>query len=245
MIAEKKEVENKTFGVCPVCNGEDLALPHFNSFVHGKICNECFTKLHQKPLAFDEYDLQPDELTKEQVAEKLQCSLRNIEILKKNGKLPAQKLRRRVDGVVRSQLIFKVADIEAYKKGIDAPMNVPTVEKAKMNEQSEAALTSPNFGFDVVNRFAEVMNNFLPRKNIYTELTGKTRISVEELASVSGIAKSILSKAIDEAVKNGSLRHYTGERGKSVYRTDELEFLVDNLPPTPKQLPPKKKTEDL
>ncbi len=240
MSAKAKTAPQNDNDGCPVCLNDEVPLTHYDNKIKLKICDECWTKSHQKPLPLDEYDLQPDERTKEQVAEILQCTTRNVEILKKAGKIPAQKLRRRVDGTVRSQLIFKVSDIENYKKEIDAPKEIPFVVKTNAAEQNEIRNSSPELAFD----FMEKMNNFAqmmqPKKSMLTELTKKIFIGIDELAQVSGIAKSRLEIAIKEAEQKEVLRHFTGERGKSVYRCDELDLLIENLPPTPKQLPPKK-----
>lgn len=180
------------------------------------IHDEQFVKEHQ----FDEYTLQPDERTKEQVAETLQCSTRNIEILKKAGKLEAQKLRRRVDGIVRSQLIFKTADIEKYKKEIDAPVNLPKVEKmesglqeTKQSENQKFPSSSPDFANRFFNMMTQSMQtNLLPAKDEPPFLT------VKEAAEFSHLSESCLRHLVND----GTLGKFTGTKGETMISRKQL-----------------------
>ena len=226
---------------CPICLNDDVPLPHFDNKLKLKICDECWTKAHQKSLPLDEYDLQPDELTKEQFAEKAGVSIRNIEIWKASGKLPSEKIRRRINGTVRKTTIFKVADVEKFLAGENIKVNFPNVEKTKTTEQSEENINSQAFAFNFMEGMNQLAQMMQTKKSILTELSGKIFIGIDELAQFTGIAKSRLEIAIKEAEEKEVLRHFTGERGKSVYRCDELDLLIENLPPTPKQLPPRRK----
>ncbi len=192
-----------------------------------------------KEIAGDEYDLQPDELTKEMFAELAGwTSDRNVENLMKAGKIAYTQPRRRIKGVVRNKVtIIKRADAEAFLNQ-DKDKRRGVIEKPNGSERTGTLATSPAFA----NNFMDFMNQFAtPRKSILTELSGKIFIGLDELARFSGIAKSRLEIAIKDAEQTGSLNHYTGERGRSVYKCEQLDFLIENLPPTPKQLPPKKK----
>jgi hypothetical protein len=188
----------------------------------------------------DEYDLQPDELTKEMFAELAGwTSDRNVENLMKAGKIAYTQPRRRIKGVVRNKVtIIKREDAEAFLNQ-DKDKRHGVIEKPNGSEQTGKLATSPAFA----NNFMDFMNQFAaPRsKSILTELSGKIFIGIDELARFSGIAKSRLEIAIKDAGEKGILNHYTGERGRSVYKCEQLDLLIENLPPTPKQLPPKKK----
>lgn len=153
MIAKKSKVENKTnFGTCGKCKKEKVLEHELKK--NGQVCDECYLEITQIEIPTDEYSLQPDELTKEQFAEKAGVSMRNIEIWKKAGKLPAQKLRRRVNDVVRSQLIFKSKDVENFLKDENKPVNLPTVEKEMETQSLQLTKSAENLFLETSQIFA-------------------------------------------------------------------------------------------
>jgi hypothetical protein len=175
-------------------------------------------------MSFDEYDLQPNELTKEQVAEILQCSTRNIEILKKKGELPAQKLRRRIAGVVRSQLIFKAEDIDEYKKEKDAPVEIPTVEKemdqiglAKANtgEQNEMVTASFAFGLNKMAEIAESMKNLLPVASV---ADAPPFLTLKEASEFTRLGQAEIKRLVDADV----LKSFKGSHGEILVSRKQL-----------------------
>ena len=225
MIAEKAEVEN--LEVCPICDVEDNLIHHYSP-INKQICDQCYLKLHQKPLPLDEYDLQPDELTKEQFADKAGVSLRNIEIWKKAGKIPAQKLRRRVNDVVRSQLIFKSEDVEKFLSGANEAVNLPKVEKENKSlektntgEQSDFLNASQMFVAESLGKFADSMNNFTENmtKQLPVAVTdAKPFLNIKEAAEFSEISESCLRGLVKDAV----LTKFTGKHGEVLISRKQL-----------------------
>ena len=222
MIAKKSKVENQE--VCPICDVKDDLIHHYSP-LNKNICDNCYTKLHQKPLPLDEYDLRPDELTKEQFADKAGVSVRNIEIWKKAGKIAAQKLRRRVNDVVRSQLIFKAADVEEFLKDENKAVNLPKVEKTesnqlektKTNEQGEFLNTSQMFVAEKLGQFADAMNTFTKQLPGATT-DAKPFLTVKEAALEFHLSESCLRGL----VKDGVLTKLTGKNGETIISKKQL-----------------------
>ncbi len=95
--------------------------------------------------------------------------------------------------------------------------------------------------------FFEMLNNKLdsiaPVKKgrpSLAELTGKVCIDLDELAEVSGMSKTVIEKAVRNAEADKTLHRYPGRRGKAVYRCEELETVIDNLPAIEKPARPGK-----
>jgi transposase len=76
------------------------------------------------------------------------------------------------------------------------------------------------------------------------DITGKLFLDVDELHDVSGVSITELKRAVDRGLKDGSLQHYSGKNRKSVYRAEQLDILLENLPPTAPPKPPKKKPRE-
>jgi hypothetical protein len=222
MIAEKAAVENS--GICGICKTEkDLTQ---QSQVHGAICEDCYLQKFQIGIPMDEYDLQVDELTKEQVAEKAGVTLRNVEIWKKEGKIPAEKLRRRVGGVVRKQLIFKVAEVEKFLNGQNQPVKIPTLEleKAK-NEQTEFLNASQMFVAENLGKFADAMNQFTDTVTKQLPAAGPEQrelfIPVKQASLEYGISQAEIKHLITEKI----IRGFTGSNGEIKVSRKQIENL--------------------
>jgi hypothetical protein len=84
----------------------------------------------------DAYTLLPNELTKEQVAEKAGVSLRAVEKWKAEGKLRAHKTRKRIPDpntgkpVIKQVLIFMQDDVETFFQERDAPAEPAMADRA-------------------------------------------------------------------------------------------------------------------
>jgi hypothetical protein len=175
----------------------------------------------------DEYDLQPDELTKEMLADKAGVSIRTVEIWKKEGKLPAQKIRRRIDGVVRKTTIFKTADAEKFLTGENAATEFPKVEKQQtaMQEtnkgENDFFAASQMFVAENLGKFAESMNNFTEQfktNQLPPAQTEKPFLNVKEAADFSGLSES----CIRQLVKDEALKKFTGKHGETVVSRKQL-----------------------
>ena len=243
MIAkEAKKTNNK----CIKCN-KKKELPHKTQHgdKKGLMCADCFIKVKQNDLPIDEYSLQSNEMTKQMVADELQCSLRNVEILKKKGKIPAKKLRRRVGKAIRLQVIFDKKDVENYQKATDEETHFPQLEKTNKESSKQLQPASNDFMQQSQIAILEMLGNMNQNQNKSTlsDLTGKIFIDLKEFANVSGIGKSKLHNMIREAEKAKTLERYAGERGKAVWKCEDLDGLLDNLAPTKiiNKLPPKPK----
>ena len=246
----KAATAETTTGTCAKCKTEQILQHELNK--NGQICDPCYLEIHQIGLPLDEHSLKPNEVTKEIFAEMAGwTSVRNVEKLKKGGKIPFTEARRRVGNVVRPVTIFQLDDVNNFlNKG--KPLRPGTIDK---EPEPQTAMQQQNNMPEINSQLLEFVGQTLqdlyrklderPKTSGLTELTRKLFLSVGELATVSGISKSRLDEAIKGAVARGTLQHYTGERGKSVYKCEELDILIANLPPTPKQLapPPKKKAD--
>ena len=216
MVAQKKAVENSV-GICPICSTQDN-LPHFYSPENANICDECYTKLHHKPLPLDEYDLRPDEMTKEQFADKAGVGLRAVEIWKKQGKIQAQKLRRRVDGVVRQQLIFTTGDVEEFLSKSNEAVNLPKVEK-EFN-QLEKTNDGENFGNSQMfaNQFMNMFAHTLQNPNLLPGKEEPPFMTVKEAAEFSHLSESCLR----QLAADGTLTKFTGKHGETMISRKQL-----------------------
>ena len=181
--------------------------------------DENWVKEHQKPLALDEYDLQPNELTKEQFAEKAQVSLRNIEIWKKAGKIQAKKVRRRVDGIVRSQLIFDVADVEKFLSGANEPQILPKIERdvteiQKTNENENHNFNSSQmFGFmNFMQNLPKILPTAAPMEN------AQPFLNVKDAAEFTHLSESCLR----QLVADETLTKFTGKHGETMISRKQL-----------------------
>lgn len=226
MVTKKAKVEN--IGVCGKCEKEK-DLPH-DTKSNGKVCDDCFIELNEAGLTFDEYDLRPDERTKEQAADYLQCTTRNIEILKSSGKLAAQKRRRRVNGIVRKQLIFKTSDLEKFKNAADQPTEVPTVvkenemQKTNIEENNEILSSSQLFVAEKLGQFAEAMNHFsrqLPGMAAAPTDNQPKFLTVEEASKEYRLAQAEIHRLIED----GSLRKLKGSKGEILISRKQIEEL--------------------
>lgn len=199
----------------------------------------------------DEYTLQPDEMTKEMVRAELGFkNVRSVEMLKKNGEIPATKLRRRVDGEVRQQVIFKRSDVMEYKNKSNSPVNVPTVVKESAAPIRDGAIEKAGMNEQFINFFGAMFQELAgkidnqPKLSRLAQISGAMFLDLDDAAKFSGIGKTRLETAIHEAEKNG-LQRFSGERGKAVWRCEDLEKVIESIPPTmiTKRLPPQKKKE--
>lgn len=168
----------------------------------------------------DEYSLKSDELTKEQFADKAGVSVRNVEIWKKDGKLPAQKLRRRIDGVVRTTTIFKLADVDEFLNKKNEATQFPVVERNNMLAKTSENDFSQQFVFETLNKFADSMNNLA--SNItppqLPPVAEKPFLNVKEAAEFSGLSES----CIRQLVKTEQLTKFTGKNGETVISRKQL-----------------------
>ncbi len=207
------------------------------------IQDETWVKEHQKPLPLDEYELQPDEITIEQFAEKASVSTRAVQkwLTARLISYELKNKRNPKDGAIREIRIFKTADVDEFlnnrSKGKLSPKldKVMREEPTNNNEHSQVPMFSPDAAFGFLEKLAAQLQ---PKQSVLTQLSNKIFIGLDELALYSGIAKARLEPAIKQALEKGTLQHFTGERGKSVYKCVELDLIIENLPPTPKQLPP-------
>jgi hypothetical protein len=194
-------------------------------------------------MAPDEYALRDDEMTKEQFAEKAGVTLRAVEGWKADGKIAAEKVRRRgADGKVRKQLIFKTDDVDAYLNEADEPVKIPTRDKG--NGRADDTRQGDMLG--LMSHLFEQLGN-QPRMSKLEQLSGKLFLDAEDAAKVSGIAKSRIVEAIHLAESlpedGGRLQRFTGDHGRAVWRTTDLEKVIETIPPVPiaRRLPPKRK----
>ncbi len=179
----------------------------------------------------DEYTLQPDEMTKEMVRAELGFkNVRSVEMLKKNGDIPAQKLRRRVDGEVRQQVIFKREDVLKFKTKSDSPVNIPTVEKsnamekAKSTEQSEFLNASQVFVAEKLLEAANIMQSFTKQLPGAAAPMGDDKpkfLTVEQASNEYGLAQAEIKRLI----KDGVIRGFTGSKGETLVSRKQIENL--------------------
>ncbi|MGI8642409.1 MAG: hypothetical protein ACR2MG_20970 [Pyrinomonadaceae bacterium] len=226
MKAEKAEVDN--FGKCGKC-GKSKTLPQ-HSKTDGDICEDCYLEKFQIDLPLDEYTLQPDELTKEQFAEKAQVTIRAVEIWKAAGKLPSQKLRRRIDGTVRKTTIFKTADVEEFLKAENSKGNIPKVEnttsmqKTNTGEQNDFLNASQMFVAENLGKFADSMNNLTESLVRQLPVPGappadaKPFLNIREASEFSEISESCLR----QMVKDAALTKFTGKHGEVLISRKQL-----------------------
>jgi hypothetical protein len=198
--------------------------------------------------AGDEYDLKPGEMTKEMVADKAQVTLRAVEMWKKEGKLPARKERRRIKGTetIRKQLIFLEKDVDEFLNGENVPTHVPTIAKSDgNNNQALQTAVDTDKLFNLFGAMFQEMNN-QPRLSRLEQLSGKLFLDIDQASEVSGISKAKLTAAIHEAENaedpQSRLQRFSGDHGRAVWRTRDIEMLIETIPPTPilKRLPPRK-----
>jgi excisionase family DNA binding protein len=220
MIAET--AKEKNVGTCGKCKKEkDLTQ---ETKLHGQVCEDCYLEKFQIGMSFDEYDLQPNELTKEQVAEILQCSIRYVQMLVKKGAIPAQKLRRRVGGVVRENLIFKTEDIDDYKKEKDSPVELPTVvkemdqtglAKANTNEQNEMLTASVAFGLNKMVEIAESMKKFFPAAPV---ADAPPFLTLKEASEFTRLGQAEIKRLVDADI----LKSFKGSHGEILVSRKQL-----------------------
>lgn len=158
----------------------------------------------------DEFDLQPGEMTKEMVRQRLGCSVRKVEMLKADGKLAAEKKTRRIDGVVKpNQLIFREEDVEKYiHDEANKSTKIPTIESQAM---------------EIVRPTAEIQTQAIamlgralgvgPRKDPFLEVDAAAE---EYNLSVAGIKGMI---------KTGALTRYPGKNGRTMISRRQIENL--------------------
>jgi len=79
-----------------------------------------------------------------------------------------------------------------------------------------------------------------PRLSQLAQMSGILFLDADGAAQFSGIGKTKIIKAIHAAEDAGTLQRYSGEHGKAVWRTDDLQTIIESMPPTVivKRLPP-------
>ncbi len=231
-MSAKAELKEKT-GFCAKCKKEDVSISELKR--NRQLCEDCYLKIHQIELPLDEYTLRADELTKEQFAEKAQVSIRNVEIWKASGKLPAEKVRRRVNGTVRKTTIFKLADVEKFLAGENIKVSFPTFEK-------ETAAPSGNNSMQLANKnenhsleFSQLFAN----ENIgLTDRMIKAQLDKAEADAKRAIYEGNLTFPLDEAAElfNLSIVHlkadaktFKGKNQKLMITKKNLDLYLENL----------------
>lgn len=230
-----KTAEENFIELCERCDTNKALAKHAN-----RLCDDCYHEINQIPLPLDEYTMQPDEMTKEQVAEKSGgVSVRAVEKWIKAGKIEAQTVSRRgKDGIIRETTIIKVEAFNEFKENKGKAIKRPVIDTNE-SEHTELMSSSQPFGQQNALQFAQILSQVMqPRKQSLAELTGKLHLDLDEFAEVSGLAKEYLKRAITGATADGRVRNFPGKNGKTVYRTDELEMLLENLPPYTPPKPP-------
>lgn len=241
MVAQKQAQEILT---CAKCKKEDVTAEELKR--NGHICDDCHLKITQIGLPLDDYSLQPDEMTIEQFATTAKVTPRAVQKWLTAKLINYELLNRRSpkNQIVSEIRVFKAADVHEFlenrKKGKPSyKVDKVMIEEPNALTQNQNSAFSPDAAFNFLKELATQMQP--PKTSVLTQLSGKIFISLDELAQYSGIAKARLAPAIKEAVSKDILQHFTGERGKSVYKCEQLDLIIENLPATPKQLPPKKK----
>lgn len=247
MIAEKAKVENKD--TCPICLVEDN-LKHYYEPEQNNICSPCFLKLCP-PLTFDEYDLRPDELTIEMVAELAGKTTRAVQKWQTAKLIGFEVAERRnpKTNQVRELTIFKKTDIDEFLNNRRKGKQSYKIDKVTIEET--AALQPSEMNNQVMNAFAMMFESInakldqTPKLSPLAQITGKMFLDIDETARACGIGKTKLLKAIHEAEKTG-LQRFPGERGKAVWKCEDLQKIIESIPPAPisKRLPPPKKKKE-
>lgn len=222
--AESAKTLNTTvFGQCGICKtGKYLTK---DTVKNGKICEDCYLDKFQIELPFDEYTLKPDELTKEQFAEKAGVSIRNVEIWKASGKLPSEKIRRRINGTVRKTTIFKVADVEKFLAGENVKVNFPTVEAAPVgNNFMQLANRNENQNLELSQMFAG--ENLEIKERMI-----KAQIDKAEADAKRAIYEGNLTFSLDEAAElfNLSIVHLKADANTFRGKNQKLMITKKNL----------------
>jgi hypothetical protein len=192
----------------------------------------------------DPYALQDDELTKEGFAKLAgDVSTKTVENWLKAGTIEGEYLRRSVDGKpIRKTLIIKRSELSKVDKTVKT---TAIVKPQEMAEQVNMFLATS------LQEFASAIGDFkqLPalgdggRPSRLEQLAGKMYIDVDQAAEFSGIAKSKLTAAFHAAEDAGTLQRFSGDHGRAVWRTADLEKIIEQIPPTPivRRTPPTRK----
>jgi DNA-binding transcriptional MerR regulator len=233
-MSAKAELTPDT-GFCARCKKEDVSTAELKR--NGQICEDCYLKIHQMELPLDEYTLKPDELTKEQFAEKAGVSIRNIEIWKASGKLPSEKVRRRINNTVRKTTIFKLSDVEKFLAGENNKVNFPTfenkVENSMNNHFQSLQLSNKN-----ENQIAGISQLFVNENIGLTDRMIKAQLDKAEADAKRAIYEGNLTFPLDEAAElfNLSIVHlradantFKGKNQKLMITKKNLDLYLENL----------------
>lgn len=165
----------------------------------------------------DEYDLQPGEMTKEQVADKARVTLRAVEIWKKEGKLPARKVRRRITTsdtgkeVIKQVLIFMQDDVEKFLAEKDAAVEIPTIDRPSP-ETAIAARGNTDFQTAAM--------TYVVRK-----LSGEDEppafLTIDQATEIYGLSPAEWHRLVN----NGDLRRFSGKNGRTMLSRRQIESL--------------------
>jgi hypothetical protein len=181
----------------------------------------------------DEFTLKPGELTKEQAADRFGCSTRNIEIMKSQGKLAGEKVRRRVDGVVKQVLIFHEEDIDKLKE----PVKIATVEQKQeaMGLELHAAAGERDAKFFSIlahamdemdarstERQTEAMAKLGEALGLNNKVEEKSQFLTVEAAAEE---KELSPAGIRQLIKDGKLEPFPGKHGRTMISRRQLEAL--------------------
>jgi hypothetical protein len=161
----------------------------------------------------DEFTLQPDELTKKQVADKCNTSTKSVENWVKAGKLTQAELRRRVNGIVKPTLIYSLIQVEKMLSG-------EPEEKPETNESTALEVIQPandtfaaNSQFMVAEILMKISDKLITPDN-------KKFLGLREVTKEFGLSSTILKILI----KKNRLENF-GTKSKVLLSRKQIENL--------------------
>jgi hypothetical protein len=239
----KAKKEHQT-GTCVKCKTENVPLVGTAAKLGGSVCDQCFTEIRQTGLAFDQFDLKPDELTVEMLMDKAGfVTRRTIQNWNKDGRLPYTMERRRINGTIRKQVIYQSADVDTFLEKENQVKVTPAIvrEKSENANGGEKSLSKAfaNGRSGLMEMLAQVMSQATrPATSPLFGCPALKRLTVDGAAVMACISKTQLRAAVRDAENRGTIQRFSGPKGSSVYIAEQLEFVIQNIPPTPKRLPP-------
>lgn len=183
---------------------------------------------------------------KAHAAAALEVSEKTLERAAQKGKI---KQIEKYDGK-RKKVFYSIDDLEEFEKSMKTETHKGIVtDLVRQTPTNETALAVNEQVLNVFGAMFEQINSKLdtaPRLSPLAQITGKMFLDLEDAAKVSGIGKTKIQKAIHAAENRGELQRFSGERGKAVWKCEDLQKIIESIPPTiiTKRLPPPKKKKE-
>lgn len=218
---------------CGKC-GKDKECPFYSKRHGGQICESCNLYLNNGELPFDEYSLNPGELTKQMVSDMADVTPRCVEKWKKDGKISAILGTRRILGKLHTDiLIFNRDEVKKFLDTRRGDIHLGTMAEEEDHEAAQNGnrlpVRSPRdlTGAAGLALVAQIVTNITNReKNPYLALTGKLFVGITELSDLTKLAITTLNRAIKAAEISGDLKRYRGQDRKRAWKTSDIDIIL-------------------